>query len=178
MTKVLLKPPGATEPIEVAIQRTRAGDRDSFSVAAGHYHADVEMETTAPGSGWLRVGGNVIPFRATRKGSVLQVWIRGRIHSFELVERVARRAAGRAAMTRLADLAAPMPGTILKINVRPGDAFEAHAALVVMESMKMEMTLSAPHAGRVKDITCRPGQLVEMGAVLIKFHEDSDAGLA
>jgi 3-methylcrotonyl-CoA carboxylase alpha subunit len=76
------------------------------------------------------------------------------------------------------DLTAPMPGTVLKVLVAPGQRFEAHAPLVVMESMKMEMTLSAPHAGRVGMIECRPGQLVAMGAVLMRFNEGGDGGAA
>ncbi|KAB2945072.1 MAG: acetyl-CoA carboxylase biotin carboxyl carrier protein subunit, partial [Phycisphaerae bacterium] len=47
------------------------------------------------------------------------------------------------------EVKAPMPGTILKILVKPGDVVTAHQPLVVMESMKMEMTLSASGAGRV-----------------------------
>ncbi len=69
-----------------------------------------------------------------------------------------------------------MPGTILKVFVSVGQRFEAHAPLVVMESMKMEMTLSAPHPGKVKEVACRPGQLVAMGAVLMRFDEKGDAG--
>jgi biotin carboxyl carrier protein len=61
-----------------------------------------------------------------------------------------------------------MPGTVRKINVAPGDHFEAHQPLVVMESMKMEMSLSMPHPGTVAQLSCEVGQLVDMGAVLLR----------
>jgi len=176
--KLLLKPDGATEPIEVALQRTDAKDRECYNVVSGEHYADVELETLGPGAGWLRLHGRVIPFQAVRRDNSMHIWIGGRTHEFELVDRTARRAKSSATATQRADLSAPMPGTILKINVQPGDAFEAHAALVVMESMKMEMTLSAPHAGRVKDVLCHTGQLVDMGAVLVAFHEDGHGGAA
>jgi len=64
-----------------------------------------------------------------------------------------------------------MPGSILHVNASPGDVFAAHAPLVVMVSMKMEMTLTVPHAGKVKEVCCQPGQLVEIGAVLMRFEE-------
>lgn len=178
MMKLMLKPIGASEPIEVSLQRTDARPLESYNVVSGARHADVEIEMIAPGQGWLRVRGRIVPFRTARKGNRVRVWLGGRTFMFEFVERTARRASGPSIPSKLADLSAPMPGTILKINVNAGDAFEAHAALVVMESMKMELTLSAPHSGRVKEIACRPGQLVEMGAVLIQFHEVTDAGPA
>jgi acetyl/propionyl-CoA carboxylase alpha subunit len=174
----MVRPLGASEPVEVALQRTDARHVESYNVVAGARHADVEIEMIAPGHGWLRLGGRIVPFRAVRKKSTLSLWLGGGSFIFEFVERTARRKGGLAAAAKRAELSAPMPGTILKVNVGPGDAFEAHGALIVMESMKMELTLSAPHGGSVKEIKCRPGQLVEMGAVLITFNEESNAGPA
>ena len=63
-----------------------------------------------------------------------------------------------------------MPGTILKLVAAPGDVVRAGQALLVMESMKMEMTVEAPQAGRVAEIHCRPGELVPTGARLVRLE--------
>lgn len=178
MTKLLFKPEGAGEPIEVVLQRTDARDRVTYQITTGDRASNVEMESTGPGAGWLRVQGRVLPFRILKKGDLLHVWLRGRIHKLEIMDRTARRSTGSASAAKQSHLQAPMPGTVLKINATPGAVFEAHAPLVVMESMKMEMTLSAPHAGRVKEVRCKPGQLVEMGAVLVTFAEDGHVASA
>jgi biotin carboxyl carrier protein len=60
--------------------------------------------------------------------------------------------------------------------VAQGDTFAAHDPLVVLESMKMEMTLSAPAPGQVTAVRCAPGDLVEMGATLLQLTEREDDG--
>ena len=67
-----------------------------------------------------------------------------------------------------------MPGTILKILIDEGETFAAHEPIIIMESMKMEMSLSAPHAGRVTKIECQVDQLVDMGAVLARLEGIDD----
>lgn len=69
-------------------------------------------------------------------------------------------------------LAAPMPGTILLVNVSDGDAVRAGDVLVVMESMKMELSVSAPHDGVVAGLTVAPGDKVALRAVLLEVHAD------
>lgn len=67
-----------------------------------------------------------------------------------------------------------MPGTVLQINISEGEAFEAKQSLIILESMKMEMTLSVPHGGVVEKINCKTGDLVEMGSVLATLTEAAD----
>nr|WP_246344593.1 biotin/lipoyl-containing protein [Conexibacter arvalis] len=69
-------------------------------------------------------------------------------------------------------LAAPMPGTILLVNVSDGDAVRAGEVLVVMESMKMELSVTAPHDGVVAGLTVSPGDKVALRAVLLEVHAD------
>ncbi len=61
---------------------------------------------------------------------------------------------------------APMPGKIVKVLVRPGDAVEPRQGLVVIEAMKMENELRAIRSGRVKDVHVAEGDLVEAGRLL------------
>ncbi len=61
---------------------------------------------------------------------------------------------------------APMPGKIVKVLVKPGDAVAARQGLVVIEAMKMENELRASRDGQVKDVHVAEGDLVEAGRLL------------
>lgn len=66
-------------------------------------------------------------------------------------------------------LKAPMPGLVVRVQVRPGDSVAAGAGLVVLEAMKMENELKAASAGTIKAVRVAPGQAVEKGQILIEF---------
>ena len=64
-------------------------------------------------------------------------------------------------------LRAPMPGKVVKVLVKPGDAVEAGAGLVIIEAMKMENELRAPRAGTVSAVHVAEGTTVEGKAELL-----------
>jgi len=64
-------------------------------------------------------------------------------------------------------IVAPMPGKIVRVLVKPGDAVVARQGLVVVEAMKMENELRAARDGQVREVAVAEGQSVEAGAVLI-----------
>ena len=70
-----------------------------------------------------------------------------------------------------AALAAPMPATVVAINVTSGQHVKTGDALVVLEAMKMELAVTAPHDGRVRRVACRVGELVQPGVPLVEFDE-------
>jgi len=63
-------------------------------------------------------------------------------------------------------LAAHITGTVTRIEKKPGDTVGPGEAVVILESMKMEMPVEAAAAGRVKEIRCQVGQSVSEGDVL------------
>jgi acetyl-CoA carboxylase biotin carboxyl carrier protein len=69
----------------------------------------------------------------------------------------------------MAKVAAPLTGTVWKIQVKPGDAVEEGQTLVILESMKMEMPVEAPAGGKVVEIKVTEGQAVEEGDVLLSL---------
>ena len=62
---------------------------------------------------------------------------------------------------------APMPGKVVRVLVKPGDAVNARQGLVVVEAMKMENELRAARDGRVSEVRVGEGQSVDAGAVLV-----------
>ena len=63
-------------------------------------------------------------------------------------------------------ITAPMPGTILKVNVANGQAVKKGDVLMVLEAMKMENEIMAPADGTVTSVNVNAGASVEAGTVL------------
>ena len=62
---------------------------------------------------------------------------------------------------------APMPGNILKVNVKAGDVVKSGTVLVVLEAMKMENEIMAPKDGTVTQVLVSKGSTVDTGAPLV-----------
>ncbi len=67
-------------------------------------------------------------------------------------------------------IAAPMPATVLKILVAPGDRVRKGDTVAVVEAMKMELPLRAPADGVVTAVHCREGELVQPEVVLVEVE--------
>ncbi|MFD8533345.1 biotin carboxylase N-terminal domain-containing protein [Streptosporangium canum] len=75
--------------------------------------------------------------------------------------------------TRVApgSLLAPMPGTVLRVEVKSGEHVTTGQVVVVLEAMKMEHQITAPAAGTVSALNVAPGRQVEAEAVLAVIEE-------
>ncbi|MEM8815159.1 MAG: biotin carboxylase N-terminal domain-containing protein [Pseudomonadota bacterium] len=69
-------------------------------------------------------------------------------------------------------LEAPMPGTVVAVNVGPGDEVAAGDTLLILEAMKMEHQVHAPAAGTVRRVLCPAGRQVAEGELLIELEEN------
>ena len=76
-------------------------------------------------------------------------------------------AAPKAAPAGGQSVAAPMPGTILAVNVKPGQAVKKGDVLIMLEAMKMENEIMAPVDGTVGAVNVTKGQSVQSGDVLL-----------
>ena len=67
----------------------------------------------------------------------------------------------------MTDVEAHITGTVWKIEVEVGDSVEEGGAVVILESMKMEMPVEAEDPGVVTEILCSEGQSVSEGDTLV-----------
>lgn len=75
-----------------------------------------------------------------------------------------------AAASSINSVKAPLPGTIMTINVKVGDNVKRGDTLIVMEAMKMENNIMANKDGQVKAIHVSPGQTVSQDDKLIDLQ--------
>lgn len=62
---------------------------------------------------------------------------------------------------------APLPGSVVSINVKVGDAVKAGQQLAIIEAMKMENEILAPADGTIKAVHVSAGQAVQQGDALL-----------
>ncbi|MBD0318564.1 MAG: methylcrotonoyl-CoA carboxylase, partial [Thermoleophilia bacterium] len=66
---------------------------------------------------------------------------------------------------------APMPGTVIRVDVAAGDRVQPRQPLVVLEAMKMETPLVSPYDAVVRAVHVSEGDRVTGGTVLIELEE-------
>lgn len=64
-------------------------------------------------------------------------------------------------------VAAPMPGNILRVEVKQGDTVKSGQLLVILEAMKMENEIVAPKDGTVAQVVTSKGAVVDTGSPLV-----------
>jgi acyl-CoA carboxylase subunit alpha len=144
----------------VAYRFTRAGlavatvNQGSFS--------DLEMIQVASDVVDLAVDGIRRTFRIGRGGGSTQVRSSLGVTTFVEVARFAEPEV----VSAPGSLVAPMPGTVVRVDVRPGDDVQLGAPVVVLEAMKMQYTVVAPANGTVTGVGVAAGETVDAGAVL------------
>lgn len=74
-----------------------------------------------------------------------------------------------AAAHKVNSVKAPMPGMIIDLKVKPGDAVNQGDPILILEAMKMENILKSPGDGVIKNVKVKKGDNVEKGQVLIEF---------
>ena len=114
----------------------------------------------------LLMDGVARPLRVVRNGQELTVILAGCNHV--LVQRDMLLPPRAEAVTS-DRVMSPIPGRVAKVFVAVGDVVEKNASLLVIEAMKMEMTLHASVGGVVASIRCLVGEIVEGGVELVSF---------
>jgi len=118
----------------------------------------------------LRLNGASHAAAVLRDGPRVTVIAPGDTYAFEVVDRLSPPRADVAGAGRVL---APIPGRIAAVLVAPGAAVVRGQPLVVLEAMKMEITLSAAADGTVAAVRCAAGEMVEEGRELVEVTTES-----
>jgi len=70
----------------------------------------------------------------------------------------------------MAAIVSSMPGRVVDIKVKVGEAVIQGQELLVIEAMKMQMPVKSPQNGKVSDIKVEVGQGIKKGDVLIELY--------
>jgi 3-methylcrotonyl-CoA carboxylase alpha subunit len=138
-------------------------NRGAYRLRLGNDSVVARVETDG-----LSLDGVTHRTHVVRQGAELTVIHRGRNHVLELVDPLVPADAQGAGDDRVV---APIPARVTHVLVQAGDMVTKGAALIVLEAMKMEITLTAPREGTVDVIRYVVGDMVEEGTELIRFAE-------
>ena len=119
----------------------------------------------------LTLGGSALRATAVPDGARLHVFVAGTRCELDVVDPLYVETNGD---SHSGGLRAPMPGKVIAHVAAEGAKVEKGAALMVLEAMKMELTISAPRAGVVKRFVYGVGEQVSEGAELVVLEEDEE----
>jgi biotin carboxyl carrier protein len=128
---------------------------------------DVDAVLVRPDVLSLRIGNQIYEVKCERTAGDFQLWVGSERFAAEV--RDPRSLRGR---TRTADhhgakeLAASMPGKVVRVLVLEGSDVEAGAGVVVVEAMKMQNEIKSPKKGRIQKILVSEGTAVNAGDIL------------
>jgi biotin carboxyl carrier protein len=126
--------------------------------------AAVESEFSIEGASVLLNGRS----HRVSRGAGKEVWVDGRLLSMEVFDpRDLRPGQGANLNHGRREIAASMPGKVIRLLVAQGDAVEEGQGLVVVEAMKMQNEMKSPKAGRVVEVRARPDSTVTAGEILV-----------
>lgn len=143
--------------------------REAYRLHLGDAVLDVDLRTAADGKCWLTVGERHVEVVVATRGDEVFVHLDGETHALRYrhpLDRLAAQAGGGTDD----GIFAPMPGSIVAVQVAAGDAVTKGQTLLVMESMKMETTLVASRDGVVATVRFEKGQTFERDALLLSLE--------
>ncbi|CAN5754378.1 biotin carboxylase N-terminal domain-containing protein [soil metagenome] len=144
-------------------------DRGDWKVSVDGWQPELRLLAAAASSVDIEIDGVRRHYRITRCGathyvdSVLGSTALHEVERFPEPNKVADAGS----------LLAPMPGSVVRIEVIEGDQVVAGAAVIVLEAMKMEHTVRAPAEGVVTTVSVAIGDQVESGQVLAVVSDGS-----
>ena len=135
----------------------------------GSADAAIEVSGASLRDGWLsaRYDGVARRYRVFVDGARITVHDGDHRQSFEHAPAFAFVGSADVDSDRVA---APMPGRVVVVKVAIGEVVSEGQELLVMEAMKMELTLKAPRAGTIEAVQATDGDFVEADAVLVRLE--------
>jgi glutaconyl-CoA/methylmalonyl-CoA decarboxylase subunit gamma len=130
------------------------------------------VKVTALGDGEYQVEHDDrqdIVFAVERDGTAWAFWNGHVFQDARAKEQLGQPATSPSAAHGPQRLTAPMPATVIKVLVTPGQRVAKGDTVVLLEAMKMELPVRALADGAVTAVNCREGDLVQPDQVLVEL---------
>jgi biotin carboxyl carrier protein len=149
-----------------AVETARAGDRLRFAIDGKTVEADAVQISSGVFS--ILIDGESFEVRVEETAGGLRAMVRGREYAAVVSDpRQWRRHCGAALEAEgRQQVLAPMPGKIVGVLAKAGDAVTAGQGLLVIEAMKMRNEVRSPKSGIVERLLVNEGQAVNAGELL------------
>ncbi len=145
------------------------GGRVSAEVGGRVY--DLEVREPQPNGYLFLLNNDVHECRVSQRAAskeTFAVSIRGRSYEVTIVDPKRLRSGQNSDRHHhgAAQILAPMPGKVVRVQTEAGAAVEKGTGVVVVEAMKMQNEMKSPRAGVVVSINVKPGDTVNAGDIL------------
>jgi len=151
---------------ERRVEFERRGERQKFRLDNKDITADAAE--VSPGIYSILMGGIAFEVCIESQMGGLRVHVDGREYPAEILDprQLRRNRGGKAEAEGRQQIVAPMPGKIVRVLVKAGEAVESGQGLMVVEAMKMQNEIKSPKSGVVERLLVREGQAVNSGETL------------
>ncbi|WP_353228800.1 biotin/lipoyl-containing protein [Novosphingobium sp.] len=133
----------------------------------GQHHVVEVIAGAGDGIQTLRIDGQTMAFRRAVADDAVWLRIAGRTEAVTPIDPFAREQDKGAGGD---DVRAPMPGLVVDVHGAVGAAVARGAALITIESMKLQTVLCAPRDGVIAAVTRQPGDLFARDDVLVRLE--------
>jgi 3-methylcrotonyl-CoA carboxylase alpha subunit len=151
------------------VLRVAARGLDLFAVNSSSRVIPVRISGRFEGGCHVEADGRQSRLQRLEIARGFTLLVDGRAYDFQIPDPLDSEAETAAGSDRLT---APMPGLIKLVRVRQGDVVAKGDALIVMEAMKMELTLAASRDGIVETLLVAEGDQTAEGAVLLMLKPE------
>ena len=155
-----------------------AGEQEEnllLKIEDGHVSAEIgdrvynlDVREIEPDSYMFFLNTNVHECRVSGSDSTFEVSIHGRNYSVTIVDPKRLRSGQNSDRHHhgVAEILAPMPGKVVRVQTESGATVEKGAGVIDVEAMKMQNEMKSPRDGIVISINVKPGDTVNAGDVL------------
>jgi biotin carboxyl carrier protein len=157
------------DKIETALVRRGNG----FALLHRGCEYPVALRPLKDGAVEIDVAGRIWRAEIASQGDDTFIRLEGECHAVSWVDPLVRLA--RAGGGSLDDVAqAPMPGTVIAVQVKAGESVARGQTMVVIESMKLETAIVAWRDGVIKILHVSPGQTFDRAAPLVTMEAEGE----
>jgi 3-methylcrotonyl-CoA carboxylase alpha subunit len=175
----VLGPAGGLAEVRLTIEENGAASPATVAAGPGGWlvrSGDDGSELTVVRSGdriAVASEGRTLRGHAALSGDDVRLHLDGGAYAFTVRPAVEAASSAKGAGGGKGSVLAPMPGVVAEVRVQEGEAVEAGQVLVVLESMKLFVSLRAEIDGTVARVECRPGETVAAGRRLVTIEGDA-----